>query len=84
MALCSGHKHTISPEQVEHWCALYVDDWWTGCEKRLRLAQTEYIPSGRFAEARRLFPNFTDEQVMRFVPDTCHENRFHFDVIANT
>jgi hypothetical protein len=83
MALCNDHKHTLSPEQVAHWCNLYIDDWWQGCLKRLRLAHTEFVPSTRFAEAKELFPQMTDEQIMRFIPDTCHENRFHFDVVKH-
>jgi hypothetical protein len=83
MAMCNDHKHTVSPDQVRHWSETALDYWWGGCRKRLRLDKTEWIPSAYFAEAKSLFPHLTDEQVMRFIPSTCHENRFHFTVVEN-
>ena len=83
MAMCNDHKHTVGPDQVRHWTDDAVEHWWHGCAKRLRLLRTEWVPSGRLAEAKRLFPHLSDEQVMRFIPDTCHENRFHFFVVEN-
>jgi ubiquinone/menaquinone biosynthesis C-methylase UbiE len=83
MAMCNDHKHTVSPDQVDHWSKTALDFWWGGCRKRLELLRTEWIASAYFAEAKGLFPHLTDEQVMRFIPSTCHENRFHFTVIEN-
>jgi hypothetical protein len=81
MALCAGHRCTVGPTQVRHWTQDFVADWWAGCAKRLDLVRTEYVPSASFAEGQTLFAWLTDEQVMRFVPGTCHEIRYFFRVI---
>lgn len=83
MAMAGGHRHTVSPKVVIGWCVEFAAEWWTGCARRLSLVRTEYIPSAVFPEARKLFPHMTDEQVMRFVPDACHEIRYFFEVIKN-
>lgn len=83
MALCTDHKKTISPTQVRHWCQDFIDDWWRGCKKRLKLIRTTYIPGEGFGEAKNLFGWLTDDQLMRFIPDACHEVRFEFTVIAH-
>ncbi len=83
MALCSSHRCTISPAQVRHWCQDFIEDWWKGCSRRLRLLGTEYVRGDAFLEARTLFPQMTDEQVLRLVPDACHEVVYRFEVIAN-
>ena len=80
MALCVGHVHTLSEDQVGHWSE-FADDWF-GSGKRLSLVRTEYVPSRHFAEAKQLHPDWTDEQLYRFVPATCHEIRFHLVVGA--
>lgn len=82
MALCPGHLHTISPTQVRHWCNDFVREWWAGCKKRLRHLRTEFIAGEGFGEAKDLLGWFTDEQIMRLIPNSCHECRYHFDVIA--
>ncbi len=81
MAMCHDHKQTIAEEQIDHWCRSAIPYWFGGCERRLRHDSTEYVPSGRFEEAKSLFPHLTREQVMRFIPDTCHEIRYKFTVI---
>lgn len=83
MALCYTHVHTIAEEQVEHWCRTAVPFWFGGSPRRLRHLHTERIPSGRFARARQLHPGWTDEDILAFVPDTCHELRFHLTVVEN-
>lgn len=82
MAHCAGHRHAVSPTQVRHWCKDFIADWWAGGKKRLDLLRTEQIPSASFADARAAFPHLTDEQVMRFIPDACHESRYHFTVVT--
>lgn len=83
MALCHGHVQVIPPEQVDHWCRSAIPYWWTGSSRRFRHVRTEQVPSGDFAEAKRLHPHWTDEQIMRYVPGAAHECRFHFEVIDN-
>lgn len=83
MALCPGHRHTISPTQVRHWCQDFVQFWWAGQKKRLRLLRTEAIPGEAFALAKDLLGWFTDDQIMALVPNACHELRYHFDVTTN-
>lgn len=82
MALCHDHKQVIPPEQVEHWCETALDYWWKGSKKRFRHVKTEQVPSGDFAEARRLHPHMTDEQVMTWVPGAGHEVRYTMEVIG--
>lgn len=82
MAHCNGHRHALGEVQIQQWEEFKLV-WWMGSAKRLHLVQTEYIPSKHFAEAQRLFPQMTDQQVMRFVQDACFELRYHFQVVAN-
>jgi SAM-dependent methyltransferase len=83
MAMCPGHRHTISERQMRHVTDEFIEDWWAGCRKRLRLLRLEYIPSSSYEELQGLFPGMTREQVMRFVPDACHEIRYHLAVVPN-
>lgn len=83
MALCAGHRHTISERQVRHWCEEFVSDWWRGSPKRLRLLHVEYIDGEAIGEARGLFPQMSLDQLRRFVPGCCHEIRFHLENIRN-
>lgn len=82
MAMCHGHVQVIADDQVDHWCKHFVDDWFGGCERMLKHVGTFRLPGGDFEEAKALFPQMTDDQIMRFVPGTCHENRYSFEVIA--
>ncbi len=84
MAMCAGHRQTISAHQVRHWCDEFPRDWFGGLDKRLTLVSTELVPGPTFAEARGLFPQMSDDQIMRFVPDACHEYRFKFQVVRWT
>lgn len=83
MSFIAGHKHAVSPRQVQHWCRDFVADWWAGSAKRLAHERTEYAPSSTFAEAKALFWQLSDEQVMRFIPDAAHEVRYFFRVVLN-
>jgi len=82
MAMIAGHEHAMSEKQVSHWTE-FPDVWWGDSRKRLGLTDTVLIPSEQFVEARPLFPHLTDDQVMRFIQDTCHEIRFGFTVILS-
>lgn len=83
MAMCHGHRGTISEKQVEHWTDTHVDYWFGHLPKRLKWWNTEYIPSDRFGEAKDLHDGWTDAQIYKFVPGACHEVRFHFHVVLN-
>ncbi len=83
MAMCCGHCHTISPQQVQHWVKDATQDWWQGCKKRLALVSTEVIPSSVFPAAQAAFPNLTREQVLQFVPDSAHEIVYVLKVVPN-
>lgn len=81
MAMCYDHKHTISERQVRHWCEEFVADWFGGCSRRLALKRVEYVPGETFHEAKSLFPQMSDEQIMRFCPNSCHEIRVTMEVV---
>lgn len=78
----SGHKHVFGPRLVYYLCEEAPQRYWRSA-KRLRLIYTHYQPEVYFEEAKKLFPQMTDEQIFRFVPETCHEIRYNFEVIAN-
>lgn len=81
MAMCFDHKHTIAEPQIDHWCNTAVEFWFGGMTKKPRHMITDYKPSGHFEEAKALHPGWTDEQVFRFVPDTCHEIQYVLHVV---
>ena len=84
MALTNDHKHTVSPAEVRSWCETGVEYWWKGSARRLKRLGTEHVPSEHLAEVKALFPQMTDEQAMRFVPDACSEVRYRFEVVAES
>jgi SAM-dependent methyltransferase len=81
--LFCGHYHSYGPQ---FWWRLTLEpgceQYWPG-KKRLQLAATYYIPENTIDEARQLFPQMTDEQIMRLIPGTSHEVRWHFAVVTN-
>lgn len=81
MAMCHDHKQVISPEQVDHWTNSALDYWWNGCSKRLEHIKTTQIPSSHLSEAKKLFPHLTEEQLMRFIPNTAHEIKYELSVV---
>jgi SAM-dependent methyltransferase len=86
MAHCPGQLHTISEQQVQHWCRDFPADWFPPrlCDRRLRLARVEKVPSGNFQRAREVFgPLPSDDDLLDFVPDACHEVAYYFEVILN-
>lgn len=86
VGMCPGHKHCISEHFVEDICYHFVTEWWNGSPKRLLWLpnKTEKIRWSRgYDRARRLFPHMNEQDILDFVPGTCHEVRFHFAVIRN-
>jgi len=82
-AMLDTHLRTIGEDQVRHWSDTAIDYWWKGSPRRLLHHTTNRHASEYLAEARPLFPLMNDQQIMRFIPDTCHEIVFHFTVIGN-
>lgn len=83
MAMCHGHRQTITHEQVDHWTRSAIDFWWGGLPKRLKHFSTDYAKGGSFDEWRGMLPTATDDQILRLCPDACHEARYVFHVIEN-
>jgi SAM-dependent methyltransferase len=79
MAMCGGHEQTMSEEGVAHWRE-FADHWWDDKKKWLSVPSVSWEPTKWFHEAQQLFPQMTREQVLRFIPNTCHETRFVFHV----
>lgn len=80
MAMCPGHEHVISQDMIDHFSHFPEINLWE--EKKLVYKNTILRPTIHFAEARRLstFSKLTDDQIMKFVPGTCHESEFQFTV----
>jgi predicted SAM-dependent methyltransferase len=85
MALCSGHRSVVSPQQIrnaeEHFPKLY----WKH-PKRLRLLSYAFQASEKLERAKRELPflrGLTDQQIMEWIPGTAHEVVFKFIVREN-
>lgn len=84
LAMCVGHKHVVSEQQVRNWCVDFIGEWWKGCDRRLRLDRTEHVRwAPIFDAAVHAFPLLSEEQIMTFIPGTVHETRFYLTVIEN-
>ena len=81
MAMCHDHKQVIADEQVDHWCNTAISYWLADSPRRLKHLSTERVPGAAFTEARGLFPHLTDDQVLRFIPGTCHEHVYRMEVV---
>lgn len=80
-AMVWDHKHVFSEMQVYNMDIPFPDEFWTP-PKRLKHVKTIYNPCGPFFDgAKKIWTELTDEQIMRFIPRTCHECQFHFKVI---
>jgi len=78
MASCPSHVHVISEQMIQHFDD-FPASYWTG-KKRLSLVGKTYSPTQHFHEAKRLFGHLKDEQIYRFIQNTCHEVCFTFEV----
>ena len=83
MSGLAGHCHTLSHKDVDHMTKEFPKLHWQDSPKRLRHIGTTYIPGILFDEAKQLLPHWQDDQIMRMIPDTCHECQFVFEVIPN-
>jgi predicted SAM-dependent methyltransferase len=81
MAMCPGHLHVISEHMIQHFDE-FEEAWWHDMNKKLKLQSKQYIPTQWFDRAKQLFPKFADEDIYRFIQNTCHEVQFLFRVEA--
>lgn len=72
-----GHVRTLSEHDVIQMYE-FPGSHWLELKPWLVLHRIQYVPSRNFNEAVELYPNHSRLQICRFVPDTCHEIRFHF------
>jgi ubiquinone/menaquinone biosynthesis C-methylase UbiE len=81
MAMAEGQRFTFSEQQVRHLCVDFVDSGQWTTKKRLHLEKLERIKGEVFKECQGIFPHLTDDQILRFIPEACHEVRFFFRVV---
>lgn len=80
MAMVRGHKSVVSVNFMRHASDVFPDRIWTG-ERMLKLQR--YEPHGDdfwLPMAMLDWPDKSEEWIMRWIPRTCHENRFFFRV----
>lgn len=88
MAMCPGHNHVISINVIRHADHVFSHTTWKGTKQRLLLCDDGieigcddyWFPKAR---ANPLFAQWSDEDILTWLPRTRHENRFHF-VVAET
>lgn len=78
----NAHLHSYGPQFWwricnEAGCGFY----WGNSDKRLFATATHYEPENTIDEARLLFPQMTDDQIMRLIPGTSHEVHYSFEVV---
>lgn len=78
MAMCFGHRQTLAEQQATHFQE--CRDFWHKGLGIWKLQKTEYVKNGYYDEALRLFPQLSENQIFRFVQNTCHEIIFYFQV----
>ncbi len=82
MAMVAGHIGVVSINMIRHANHVFPDIFWVG-DHRLTLVETKIGPDDYwFPMARRshLFKDWTDDEILTWVPRTRHENCFHFVV----
>lgn len=85
MALCSGHKSVISPQQVRNMEHEFPRLVWRK-PKRLKLLSCVFNASQKLKKAKgdlRFLIGMTDQQIMEWIPGTAHETVFEFIVQEN-
>jgi hypothetical protein len=78
-----AHRHVLCERGWRRICGEYAELWWAGCSRRLELLATRYVPETTYDELRPLFPTLSDDQVLRYIPDCCHEVRYYFTVVRH-
>jgi SAM-dependent methyltransferase len=85
MAMCDGHKHVISPQQIQNADVHFRRLFWKG-DRALKLIDTELAPTEGLEQAKSELPflkGIDDQSIMRWISGTCHESRFTFKVVPN-
>lgn len=72
-----GHVRTLSEHDIVQMYEFPESHWLDG-RPWLSLHRVQYVPGRNFSEAKSLYPNHSRLQICKYVPDTCHEIRFHF------
>lgn len=86
MAMCPGHRAVISINTMRHIDHIFPEKHWSGSARRLKLLRIEPgCDDYWFHMARKnpLFKDWTDDDILTWLPRTRHENRFHFRVESN-
>lgn len=83
MSQAEGQRYTFTEQQVHHLTRDFIHNGqWTG-KKRFSLSGFDRVAGPHFKEAQGIFPHLTDDQIMRFIPEACHELQFRFLVIEH-
>ena len=80
-AMCGGHRFTFTQTDIRHFDD-FPERWWRG-EKRLHLQGLERMPDPVYfplARSSLHCRHLSDEEIMLWVPRTCHEIGFRFTV----
>ena len=84
MAMCAGHLHVLSPMMVDNMDIHFPELHWKG-PRRLKLRDLKYGPTPWMNRAKKELPflqGLDDQTIMRWIPNTCHESQFIFEVVA--
>ena len=82
MAMCAGHKHVLSPLMIDNMDIHFPELHWRG-PRRLKLQSLTYGPTPWMDRAKEELPflnGLDDQTIMRWIPNTCHESIFIFEV----
>lgn len=87
MAMVQGHTHVFPFNVVRHLDHVFPEIFWSGQQKRLYLTSHSYGPDDYWFPKARSCPHFSDwtnEEIIDWVPRTCHERIYNFVVKNNT
>ena len=80
--MVQGHHHVFPINVARHLDHVFPELFWAGRPRRLKLLRIEQHGDDYWLPlARADWPDKSDEWLMRWVPRTCHENRFYFEVV---
>ncbi len=85
LAMTAGHKHVFSPVAAVNMDKYFPEMFWKG-RKRLKLLRYEYGATYLLEEAKSQLPflaGLSDRVIMEWIPGTCHETIFHYEVVVN-
>jgi len=85
-AMIPGHHSVLSEVYFRNLLEHFPDPKWKELGKILAITEIISLPDYTwFPKARqsRLFKDWTDEEIMDWVPRTCHEREFRFRAVEN-